>query len=146
MNENKKGIAYIDDKDIYVYYGASLIGSSFENLICRPERKEGAENDLISHPGVQVFGDTPQPMAMEVELTFLIEGRSLDDYLKKYDSLQDAIDNNTGDGNFQLRITPLRTAFNLRRKSYTPLDTLTENTGKLIVTCRELNPANRIKL
>lgn len=143
---NKTGIAFINDKDIYTIHGAELIGASFENLICRPDRKEGAENDMISHPGVQVFNDNLQPTAMEVELTFLIRGSSLDDYLQKYDALQDNIDNNTGDGNFKLRVTPLKTVFTLRRKSYLPLDTLTANTGKLIVTVRELNPKDRIKL
>lgn len=144
--ETKTGIAFINDKDIYTTYGAELIGASFENLICRPDRKEGAENDMISHPGVQVFDDDLQPTAMEVELTFLISGNSLDDYLQKYDALQDNIDNNTGDGNFKLRVMPLKTIFTLRRKSYLPLDTLTANTGKLIVTVRELNPKDRIKL
>jgi len=140
------GIVFINDKDIYATYGAKLIGASFENLICRPDRKEGAENDMISHPGVQVFGDNLQPTAMEVELTFLIKGNSLNDYLQKYDALQDNIDNNTGDGNFKLRVTPLKAIFTLRRKSYLPLDTLTANTGKLVVTVRELNPKDRIKL
>lgn len=142
----KTGIAFINDKDIYSAYGAELIGSSFENLISRPERKEGAENDMISHPGIQVFNDNLQPSAMDVELTFLIKSDSLDDYLKKYDALQNNIDNDSGDGNFKLRITPLKTIFTLRRKSYLPLDTLTANTGKLIVTVRELNPKDRIKL
>ncbi len=142
----RTGITFINDKDIGIIYGAELIGASFENLICRPDRKEGAENDMISHPGVQVFDDNLQPSAMEIELTFLIEGNSLDDYLQKYDALQDAIDNNAGDGNFKLRVMPLKTIFTLRRKSYLPLDTLTANTGKLIVTVRELNPKDRIKL
>ena len=143
---NKEGISFINDKDIYTNYGASLIGASFENLICRPARKEGAENNLISHAGVQVFNDNLQPEAMEVELTFLIQGNSLTDYLKKYDDLQDAIDNNDDDGNFKLRIAPLKTIFTLRRKTYLPIDTITANTGKLIVTVRELNPTDRIKL
>lgn len=142
----KTGIAFINDKDIHTNYGASLIGASFENLICRADRKEGAENNMISHPGVQVFNDNLQPSAMEVELTFLIKGDSLEDYLQKYDALQDAIDNNEGDGNFRLRVAPLKTIFTLRRKSYLPLDTLTANTGKLIVTVRELNPKDRVKL
>lgn len=140
------GISFINDKDIYTTFGASLIGASFENLICRPDRKEGAENNMISHPGVQVFNDNLQPEAQEVELTFLIAGSSLDDYLQKYDSLQDEIDNNNGDGNFFIRVSPLKTVFKLRRKSYLPLDTITANTGKLIVTVRELNPKDRIKL
>jgi len=140
------GISFINDKDIYTTFGASLIGASFENLICRPDRKEGAENNMVSHPGVQVFNDNPQPEAMEVELTFLIEGNSLNDYLQKYDALQDEIDNNNGDGNFSLRIAPIKTTFFLRRKSYLPLDTVAANTGKLIVTVRELNPKDRIKL
>ena len=143
---DKAGIAFINDKDIYTIYGASLIGASFENLICRPVRKEGAENNMLSHPGVQVFNDNPQPEAMEVELSFLIKGNTLDDYLQKYDALQDEMDNNEGDGNFSLRIMPLKSIFRLRRKSYLPLDTITANTGKLIVTVRELNPKDRIKL
>ena len=140
------GITFINDKDIYTLYGAELIGSSFENLICRPDRKEGAENNMISQPGIQVSSRGLQPEAMEVELTFSIKGNSLDDYLQKYDALQDDIDNNEGGGNFKLRITPLKTVFTLRRKSYIPLDTLTANTGKLIVTVRELNPKNRVKI
>lgn len=143
---SKIGIAFINDQDIYTSYGAELIGSSFENLICRPDRKEGAENDMISHPGIQVFNDNLQPSAMSVELTFVIKGNSFDDYLRKYNALQDSIDNNNGDGNFKLRIPALKTIFTLRRKSYLPIDTLTANTGKLIVTVRELNPKDRIKL
>lgn len=139
------GIAFIGDQDIYTTYGASLIGASFENLLCRADRKEETENDMISHPGVQVFNDNIQPSAMEVELIFLIEGKSLADYLQKYNALQDAIDNDKGDGNFKLRVVPLKTTFTLRRKSYLPLDTLKANTGKLIVTTTELNPKDRIK-
>lgn len=146
MKLNSTGISFINDKDIYTNFGASLIGASFENLICRPDRKEGAENNMISHPGVQVFNDNLQPEAMEVELIFLIEGNSLADYLQKYDNLQDEIDNNNGGGNFKLRVTPLKTIFTLRRKTYLPIDTITANTGKLIVTVRELNPKDRIKL
>ena len=140
---NNTGIAFINGKDIYTTYGASLIGSSFENLICRPDRKEGAENNMISHPGVQVFSDNPQPEAMEIELTFLIEGNSLADYLQKYDALQDEIDNNEGDGNFSLRVIPLKKNCKLRRKNYMPLNTIIPKTGKLIVTVRELNPKDR---
>lgn len=140
---NNEGIAFINSKDIYTTFGASLVSTSFENLICRPGRKEGAENNMISHPGVQVFHDNPQPEAMEVELTFLIRGTSLDDYLQKYNALQDEIDNNSLDGNFLLKVVPLKTEFCLRRKSYLPLDTVTANTGKLIVTVRELNPKAR---
>lgn len=139
------GIAFIGDQDIYTTYGASLIGASFENLLCRADRKEETENDMISHPGVQVFNDNIQPASMEVELIFLIEGKSLADYLQKYNALQDAIDNDKGDGNFKLRVVPLKTTFTLRRKSYLPLDTLKANTGKLIVTTTELNPKDRIK-
>lgn len=141
-----KGIVYINNNDIYTTYGATLIGSSFENLICRPNRKEETENNLISHPGVQVFNDNIQPEAMEVELTFLIVGATLEDYLQKYDALQDAIDNDASGGNFQLRVMPLKTTFTLRRKSYLPLDTVAANTGKLIVTVRELNPKNRVRI
>ncbi len=139
------GIAFIENKDIFATYGASLIGASFENLLCRADRKEETENDMISHPGVQVFNDNIQPDAKEVDLIFLIQGENLSDYLEKYNALQDAIDNDKGDGNFKLYIEPLNTTFTLRRKTYTPLDTLTENTGKLMVTVRELNPKNRIK-
>lgn len=146
MKLNSIGISFINDKDIYTNYGASLIGASFENLICRPDRKEDTENNMISHPGVQVFNDNIQPQEMEVELTFLIEGNSLDDYLEKYDRLQDEIDNDTNGGSFKLRVVPLKKVFTLRRKSYLPIDTITENTGKLIVTVRELNPKNRIEL
>ena len=140
------GIAFINDKDIYTHFGAELIGSSFENLINRADRKEGAENNLISHPGVQVFNENIQPEAMEVELTFLIEGITLEDYLQKYDALQGEIDNDAKGGNFTLRVMPLKTVFTLRRKSYLPLDTFSANTGKMIVTARELNPKNRMKL
>ena len=141
------GIAFINDKDIYTNYSAELIGASFENLLIKPDRKEGTENNMISHPGVQVFNDNIQPEAREVELSFLIQGASLDDYLKKYDALITAIDNDTGDGNFSLRITPLKTTYKLRRKSYLSLDTVSAGkAGKLIVTVRELNPKDRIKL
>lgn len=143
---DNKGIAFINDKDIYLNFGAALIGSSFDNLLCRPPRKEEAENDMISHPGVQVFNDNIQPAAQEIELTFVVSGTSLADYLQKYERLMDAIDNDFGDGNFKLRVDPLKTVFELRRKSYLPLDTITKDTGKLIVTVRELNPKNRIKL
>lgn len=93
---NKTGIAFINDKDIRHIYGVKLIGSSFENLIFRPDRKGGAKNDMISHPGVQVFDNNLKPSAMEIEYILLIEGNSLDDYLQKYDALQDAIVNNVG--------------------------------------------------
>lgn len=140
------GITFINDNDIYTTYGAKLIGSSFENLICRSDRKEEAENNQISHPGVQVFTNNIQPEAMEVELTFLIEGNTLEDYLQKYDALQDAIDNDAAGGNFALKVIPLKTVFTLRRKSYLPLDTVATNVGKMIVTARELNPKDRIKI
>lgn len=93
---NKTGMAFINDKDIRHIYGVKLIGSSFENLIFRPDRKGGAKNDMISHPGVQVFDNNLKPSAMETEYILLIEGNSLDDYLQKYDALQDAIVNNVG--------------------------------------------------
>lgn len=143
---DKTGIVFINDKNIFTTYGAELIGSSFANLICCPDRKEDTENNMISHPGVQVFNDNIQPTDMEVELTFVIYGNSLEDYLQKYKALIDAIDNDDEGGNFKIRVTPLKTIFTLRRKSYLPLDTINPNSGKLIVTARELNPKDRIKL
>lgn len=141
-----EGISYINNRDIFTIYNAELIGSSFENLITPAGRKEGAENNMVSHPGVQVFNDNIQPEAREVELTFLIRGRSLSEYLLKYNALIDAIDNEAEGGNFSLTIAPLRTTYKLRRKSFLSLDTITGNTGKLIVTVRELNPKDRILL
>lgn len=141
------GIAFINDKDIYTTYSAELIGSSFENLLLAPNRKEGAENDMISHPGVQVFNDNIQPEAREVELTFLVIGTTLEDYLQKYNALITEIDNDAGGAIFSLRVTPLKTTYKLMRKSYLSLDTISAGkAGKLIVQARELNPKDRIIL
>ena len=141
------GIAYINDKDIYTTFGASLIGGSFENMLLRPDRKETAENDMISHPGVQAFTDNIQPQARDIELSFLIEGDSLEDYLQKYDALLDELDSDTTGSIFALRITPLRTTYKLQRKPCLSFDTVSAGkAGKLIVTVRELNPKDRITL
>lgn len=141
------GITFINDKDIYTAFGASLIGESFQNLLIRPDRKEGAENNMISHPGVQTFNDNIQPEAREVELTFLVRGNSLDDFLTKFNALQDEIDNEKGDANFNLRVVPLHTTYKLRRKSCLSLDSFSDGSeGKLIITARELNPKDRIIL
>lgn len=142
---DNKEITYINDKDIYTNYGASLIGASLENLILPPDRKGGCENNMISHPGIQIFNDNIQPEARELELTFLIQGTALSDYLEKYNSLVREIDNNKGNGNFTLYVSPLKTTYKLRRKSYLTLDTISAGkAGKLIVTVRELNPLDRI--
>lgn len=115
---NKTGMAFINDKDIRHIYGVKLIGSSFENLICRPDRKGGAKNDMISHPGMQVFDDNLKPSTIEIEFILLIEWNSFDDYPQKYDALQDAIVNNVGNGNFKLHVMPLKTIIPVRRKSF----------------------------
>lgn len=94
--------------NIYIAFGAELIGESFQNLLIRPDRKEGAENNMISHPGVQTFNDNIQPETREVELAFLVRGNSLADFLTKFDALQDEIDKEKADANFMLRVIPLK--------------------------------------
>lgn len=73
---------------------------------------------MISHPRVQVFDDNLKPSTIEKEFILLIEGNSLDDYLQKYDALQDVIVNNVGNGNFKLHFMLLKTIIPVRRKSF----------------------------
>lgn len=140
----KSGIAFINKKDLFAELSSELIGNSFENLLLRADRKAEAENDLASHPGVQVFGSNIQPKAREVELTFKVEGMSTEDYIAKYNALLDEIDNDENGGNFTLYIPMLNSTYRLRRRSYMSLDTISSSRiGKLVVLARELNPKDR---
>lgn len=141
---DKKGITFINGKDLYTDFSSELIDNSFEELMREADRKEGAENDLASHPGVQVFDDNIQPKAKEVMLTFKVAGNTTKEYIKNYRALVKEIDNNAQDGNFAIYVPLLEDTYRLRRVSYLSLDTISSSrVGKLVVSARELNPKNR---
>lgn len=137
------GQTYINNKDIYTTFGATLIDNSFTNLLLDGDLKEDASNNLRSQPGEQLFIENTQPEARNVEITFLVECDTMDEFLTKYKALKAEIDN----GMITLKVIPLKEIYTLRRKSYLSLDSYRSgSTGKLVVNFREPNPKNRIQL
>ena len=137
------GQVYINNKDLFAVFGAELIENSYSNLLLKPNLKEDASNNMRSQSGEQLFIDNQQYDVKETEITFLITGSSLTDYLQKLEALTTELDN----GIFALKIIPLQTIYHLRRKSYLSLDPyMSGSVGKLVVSIKEPNPKNRITL
>lgn len=137
---NYENETYINKKDIWLIYGARLIHDSYTNLLLPATRKEFVENDLRSQAGKQIFIDNPQPTSKEVQLTFLIEGDNLLDFLSKYKALVKEIEK----GLIELKAIPIQTAYYLTMDSPMPLDVYgQDNKGILTIKFVEANPTEQ---
>lgn len=134
---NYENETYINGKDIWLTYNARLIHDSFNNLELPASRKPFVQNEARNQPGKQIFVNNPQPNDKEVQLTFLIVGENLKEFLQKKRKLV----NDLNMGWVELKVIPLEIIYKLTVDSYMSLDVFgNDNSGLLVVKFNEPNP------
>lgn len=134
---NYENETYINGKDIWLTYNARLIHDSFTNLELPASRKPFVQNEARNQPGKQIFVNNPQPNDKEVQLTFLIVGENLKEFLQKKKKLV----NDLNMGWVELKVIPLEIIYKLTVDSYISLDVFgNDNSGMLVVKLNEPNP------
>lgn len=137
---NYENETYINGKDIWLTYNARLIHDSFTNLELPASRKPFVQNEARNQPGKQIFVNNPQPNDKEVQLTFLIVGENLKEFLQKKRKLV----NELNMGWVELKVIPLEIIYKLTVDSYMSLDVFgNDNSGMLVVKFNEPNPKDR---
>ena len=134
---NYENETYINGKDIWLTYNARLIHDSFTNLELPASRKPFVQNEARNQTGKQIFVNNPQPNDKEVQLTFLIIGANLKEFLQKKRKLV----NDLNMGWVELKVIPLEIIYKLTADSYISLDVFgNDNSGMLAVKFNEPNP------
>jgi hypothetical protein len=134
------GKAFINNKDIYGVFGASLIRSSYEELLTSAPAKEFTENKFRSDNGKQIFFDNPRDDERDLQLTFFIEGSNVNDYLSKYDNFLKEVKENI----VNLRIPLLKTTYKLTYKDCNKYGDYGYNAGSFVLDFNEPNPKDRV--
>lgn len=135
------GEAYINDSDLFITYNARLIDDSHVNLLIEGDNKDFIENDQRSQPGKQVLVSNVQPKDREIDLTFLIECDTMQDFLSKYRSFMSVVKS----GVINLRIPVFGETYKLIYRTSIGLDPFAGGKkAKVIVRFNEPNPTDRI--
>jgi hypothetical protein len=137
------GETFINNKDIWTYYSAKLIESSFDNLLLPPPNKEFVSNSSRLTPGKQILVGSIVKDERSVSVIFAITCASKADYLTKYNALIAELST----GMIALKVVPNGLIYNLVVESYAELKSGTGlRSGKLTVRFNEPDPTNRIAL
>lgn len=97
-----KGQAYINGKDIWETWGASLMKGSYEKLLKPASMKEYISNSSRLEHGSRIIANpqTARTNEREISLQIVIEGSSESDYLSKMASFMAELEK----GSIQLKV------------------------------------------
>jgi len=137
-----KELAYINGKDMWTTWGARLEKGAYEALLTPPALKPHIENSSRVTDGTQVMVHNPRVQERDVSLVITIRGKDENDYLTRYKSFVDELQN----GWVRLKIPTLKTEYNLLYESCTKFGNYGLKYGKFSLRFREPNPKNRIAL
>lgn len=133
---------FINNKDAYTNWKATLIEGSYANLLVPAPPKEPVENSSFTTPGVTIIPSTVVD-ERTVQLIIDIACTSRADFLSKYSSLVSELNS----GIVAIKVTALKTIYNMCVVSYMNLSAGTGlKSGKLTVRMREPDPTNRTYL
>ena len=134
-----KGQAYINEKDMFTTWGATLAKGAYEALLKPAPNKELIQNKSRLSPGKIVNMDICKTDERDVTLSIWIHGESQKDYLTKYKSFLDEITS----GEILLKIPILDMTFKLTYSNCSSYGDYGLTKGKLTLKLNEPNPQNR---
>ena len=136
-----KGQAYINEKDMFTTWGATLAKGAYEALLKPAPNKELIQNKSRLSPGKIVITnkDICKTDERDVTLSIWIHGESQKDYLTKYKSFLDEITS----GEILLKIPILDMTFKLTYSNCSSYGEYGLTKGKLTLKLNEPNPQNR---
>ena len=137
------GECFINNVDIWTTYGASLVDSSYENLLLPAPPKELTENKSpLTNGKTVIMPATRKVDEKDVQVSIDITGTSRTNYLSNYSALLTALS-----GAVAFKVVSLMTIYNFTVKSYVSLSAAVGLTSSiLVIRFNEPNPANRTAL
>lgn len=93
---------YINSKELFSTWGASLMAGSLSELLAPPTMKEYVENDYRSQDGHEVLVTEPRVESRDFALNFLLVGSDRADLLAKYKSFVEDLQSGLLELNFAL--------------------------------------------
>lgn len=135
------GELFINDKDAYSTWKATLEEGSYAKLLKPSDPKDYTSNDVRSQPGLQVFNNNFQPKEREFFLVFWITAESNERYLELYRSFMKEFEK----GYVKLVIPKLKEGYYLRYNGCQEIG-YHGRIGKVAVRFVEDNPRNRVVL
>lgn len=136
-----KGQAYINEKDMFTTWGATLAKGAYEALLKPAPNKELIQNkSRLSHGKIVITNkDICKNDERDVTLSIWIHGESQKDYLTKYKSFLNEITS----GEILLKIPILDMTFKLTYSNCSSYGDYGLTKGKLTLKLNEPNPKNR---
>ena len=136
-----EGQAYINGKDIWLTWGASLIKGSYEKLLKPAPMKEYISNSSRLEHGVRVISNPNNAKTNERELAlqFIIEGSNETDYLSKTSQFFEELEK----GSVALKVPRLKLVYKLVYTDCSSYGDYGIKMGKFTVKFREPNTKDR---
>ncbi len=135
-----KGLFYINGKDAYVAWGATLQHGAIEALLKPPAAKPFTENEARSIPGKQVLPKNPQPTSRTFTINISINGVDFSDYIAKYEAFFLELSK----GIVELKVSVINKTFRLiYKESNLKLNNYKTGFGTYRIEFEEPNPLDR---
>ena len=135
------GQAYINGKDIWLTWGASLVKGTYEKLLKPPPMKDYITNSSRLEHGVRVItkSSTAKTDERELSIQFFIQGSSESDYLKKLSSFVSELEQ----GSIELKVPRLGLVYKLVYTDCASYGDYGIKMGKFAVKLKEPNTKDR---
>lgn len=136
-----KGQAYINEKDIFVNYGATLIRGAYEALLTPAAAKSYISNESRMQHGVRMIAnaENARTQSREFVINILIEGSDEVSYLRQYE----AFINDVSAGLFELKVPRLGRIFKVVYSSCSKYGNYGLKKGIFALRLVEPNPKDR---
>jgi hypothetical protein len=137
-----KGQAYINGKDIWLTWGAMLAKGTYERLLKPAPMKEFVSNSSRLEHGVRIVANpnVARTEQREIQIQFIIEGGSENDYLEKSSSFMSELEK----GIIEFNVVKLKTIYKLVYTDCSSYGNYGNKMGKFTVKFIEPNTKDRI--
>lgn len=137
---NHTGNLYINGKDAFAEYGASMGDGFLDTLLLPAPLKEFVENKSRLDNGKEILHDNPRVDERDVTLTFFLEGATPEDYRAKYRAFVEQLLK----GKISLRVPATGETYRLTYRASSGYAGNRRYTfSKISVKFNESNPADR---
>lgn len=134
-----RGKAYINGADMWDTWGAVLGKGAYESLLTPAPVKESISNKSRIEHGKQVIASNMRVDERDLTISVFVCGKTRLDFLLKYKAFVDQLQS----GVIALKVTDLKTTYNLLYLSCSSYGDYGQNKAKLILKLNEPNPKNR---
>ena len=135
------GQAYINNKDIFLTWGMTLISGAYEALLTPAPMKDYIENKSRGMHGSRIVAaaENARMDSRNVSIPFFIEGATEAEYLTRFESFITEITS----GMFTLKIPRMQRSFKLVYTECSKYGNYGMTRGKFIAKFKEPNPKDR---